>query len=52
MLAHRLEDVREAMAISPEVPLVTCDARDRESTKQTLIQLVEHAMQHWMARAR
>jgi signal recognition particle receptor subunit beta len=52
VLAHRLEDVRDALAIGPTIPILTCDARNRESTKQTLIRLVEHAMQHWMARAR
>jgi uncharacterized protein len=26
------------------VPVVQCDARDRRSTKSTLISLVEHAM--------
>jgi hypothetical protein len=30
------------------VPIVTCDARNRESTKQTLITLVEHSMRKWM----
>ena len=49
---HRLNDVREAMAISPAVPMVSCDARDRDSTKGTLIGLVEHAMRYWMARSR
>lgn len=44
VLAHRVEDVRDALAIEPTVPIVTCDARERESTKQTLIGLVEHAM--------
>jgi hypothetical protein len=29
--------------------MVSCDARDRESVKQTLIALVEHAMRHRMA---
>ena len=47
-LAHRPEDVREAMSIDPAIPMVSCDARDRESVKQTLIALVEHAMQHRM----
>jgi signal recognition particle receptor subunit beta len=51
VLTHRIDDVREAMAISPGIPMVSCDARDRDSTKQTLIGLVEHAMQYWMARA-
>ena len=44
ILMHHLDDVREAMAIDPVVPIITCDARDRESTKFTLITLVEHAI--------
>ena len=47
VLRHELEDVREALAIDPAVPILTVDARDRESTKQALIALVEHAMQVW-----
>ncbi len=43
-LSHRVEDVRDALAIDPSVPIVPCDARERESTKHTLIGLVEHAM--------
>jgi signal recognition particle receptor subunit beta len=38
---HDVEDVREAMSINPNIPIVACDARQRESTKQTLISLVE-----------
>jgi len=49
VLAHRIEDVREAMSIDDSIPIVSCDARHRESTKQTLIALVEHAMHHRMA---
>jgi uncharacterized protein len=49
LLQHRVEDVREAMSIDSMIPIVTCDARKRESTKQTLITLVEHAMQYRMA---
>ena len=49
VLAHRVEDVREAMSIDPAVPMVTCDARQRESTKETLIALVQHAMHQRMA---
>jgi signal recognition particle receptor subunit beta len=44
------EDVREAMAISPDVPIVKCDARQRESTKEVLITMVQHAMHLWQAR--
>jgi uncharacterized protein len=51
-LRHDLEDVREALAIDPAVPVLTVDARDRESTKHALIALVEHAMQVWAVGAR
>lgn len=43
-LHHRLEDVREALAVSPEVPMVVTDARNREATKATLLELVGHAL--------
>ncbi|MGP4021051.1 GTP-binding protein [Saccharopolyspora sp. 5N708] len=49
-MLHSIEQVREAMAIGPDVPIGPCDARDRESTKRTLIALVEHAMRHWTTR--
>jgi signal recognition particle receptor subunit beta len=49
MLHHRIEDVREALTIDETVPIVTCDARNRQSTKQALITLVEHAMRQWMS---
>lgn len=41
---HSVEDVKEALSIPPDVPVVQCDARGRDSTKATLITLVEHAM--------
>jgi signal recognition particle receptor subunit beta len=41
---HAITDVQEALSVSPRVPIVRCDARDRASTKKTLITLVEHAM--------
>jgi uncharacterized protein len=49
MLHHRINDVREALTVDAGVPVVTCDARNRESTKQTLITLVEHAMRQRMS---
>ncbi|MBV9312810.1 MAG: ATP/GTP-binding protein [Pseudonocardia sp.] len=52
VLSHRISDVREAMAIDHSIPMVSCDARSRESTKHTLIGLVEHAMQYWMSHGR
>ncbi|MFI9274778.1 GTP-binding protein [Kitasatospora sp. NPDC052896] len=39
---HSLEEVRAALDLAPEVPLVDCDARDRESSKRVLITLVRH----------
>jgi signal recognition particle receptor subunit beta len=39
---HTPEDVRHALDLDPHIPLVTCDARSRESGKQVLIKLVQH----------
>ncbi|MEH0936367.1 GTP-binding protein [Micromonospora psammae] len=36
------EAVRQALDLDPEVPVVLCDARDRQSAKLVLISLVEH----------
>ncbi len=44
MLSHNVNDVREALAVPADVPLILCDARDRESTKAALLELVQHAM--------
>src|SRR5690242_3441020 len=44
ILTHSIEDVREALAVGGTTPVIQTDARSRESTKQTLITLVEHAM--------
>lgn len=41
---HRLEDVREALAVPEDVPLITTDARDRNQTKVALLELVQHAL--------
>ncbi len=41
---HSDEEVREALALSPQVPIVRTDARNRESVKATLISLVEHVV--------
>ena len=41
---HQLEDVREALAVGAQVPVIPCDARSRESTKQVLITLVEYVL--------
>jgi signal recognition particle receptor subunit beta len=39
---HSLDSVRDALSLPEDVPLVDCDARDRESAKQVLITLVDH----------
>ncbi|MFD7987167.1 ATP/GTP-binding protein [Kitasatospora indigofera] len=39
---HGLDEVRRALDLPDDVPLVDCDARDRESAKQVLIALVRH----------
>jgi uncharacterized protein len=44
VFTHAIEDVRDALSISPHVPIVNCDARRRDSTKATLIALIDHAM--------
>jgi signal recognition particle receptor subunit beta len=46
---HGIDDVYEALAIGTHIPIVRCDARNRESTKACLITLVEHAMAVQMA---
>ena len=38
------EEIRAALELHPEVPLVWCDARDRALSKLALITLVRHAM--------
>jgi signal recognition particle receptor subunit beta len=38
------EDIRIALALNPEVPIVLCDARNRESVKKVLITLVRYVM--------
>jgi uncharacterized protein len=48
---HSLDDVREALQISADVPLVTCDARDRGSVREALITMVTHAMERSVATA-
>jgi signal recognition particle receptor subunit beta len=41
---HDLESVREALAVSPDVPMVYTDARSKQATKHALITLVQLAM--------
>jgi signal recognition particle receptor subunit beta len=42
ILAHRLDTVRDALQLRPDVPLITCDARESTSVAQALLVVVEH----------
>jgi hypothetical protein len=39
------EEVRHALDLDPDVPVLLCDARQKESAKEVLIGLVEHVME-------
>ena len=41
---YPLHDVRAALAIPAEVPMIEVDARDRESAKQALIRITEYSL--------
>ncbi|SIQ36066.1 GTP-binding protein [Micromonospora avicenniae] len=41
---YRLDEVQAALNLDPDVPVLLCDARRRESSKEVLITLLEHAM--------
>ncbi|MGX1128079.1 signal recognition particle receptor subunit beta [Streptomyces glaucescens] len=43
---HTAADVRDALDLDPQVPVIDCDARSRASSKQVLITLVRHIQQH------
>jgi len=41
---YSAQDVRVALDLDPGLPIVTCDARSRESAKEVLIALIEHVL--------
>lgn len=41
---HAVEDVREALSLTQDVPIVTCDARERGTVTDVLTALVMHAL--------
>jgi hypothetical protein len=41
---YSLDDVRDALVISPKVRVISCDARSRASATETLIAATEHAL--------
>ena len=43
-LTHHLSDVRRALALAPDVPVISCDARESGSVARALLTVVEHTM--------
>ncbi len=43
---YTIEQLREALDLLPDTPIVQCDARHKESSAHALITLVEHALHH------
>jgi uncharacterized protein len=43
------DDVRQALDVGAHVPVQHCDARDRGSSQQVLVKLLEHLMATAMA---
>jgi uncharacterized protein len=41
---YSVEDVRTALDVDPNLPIILCDARSRESAKEVLITLIEHVL--------
>ncbi|WP_046469007.1 GTP-binding protein [Allosalinactinospora lopnorensis] len=48
---HPVEDVRDAMALAPEVPILLCDVRSRQETAGVLAQLVRYSLTYESAPA-
>jgi signal recognition particle receptor subunit beta len=46
---HSDGEVRDALTLAPHIPMVRLDARKKDSVKNTLIELVEHALSVRMA---
>jgi len=47
-----LEEVRDALGLDPDVPMVDCDARDRESVKNVLVALTERVLARRLGKER
>ena len=41
---HSLSDVATALDVKPDVPVIAIDARDRESVKESILVLLNHAL--------
>jgi signal recognition particle receptor subunit beta len=43
-LRHSLESIAQALNLAADVPVITCDARRRESSRDVLVALAQHAI--------
>lgn len=50
--AFELEEVREALGLGPEVPIVHCDARDRASVRDVLVALMDQVINRHVSSGR
>ena len=39
---YPIPEVREALGVAPQIPVIDCDARNRQSVKVALITLLQH----------
>nr|WP_237548791.1 ATP/GTP-binding protein [Streptomyces sp. SID4950] len=39
---HPIDEIRDALDLSPHTPIVACDARDRASSRDVLVALIHH----------
>ena len=44
VVEHKIDDVREALDVRPDVPIVLCDARTRQSVKIALLEVTQHTI--------
>jgi signal recognition particle receptor subunit beta len=44
-LRYQTDDVRSALDLKPDIPVIFCDARDRRSSTGVLINLIQHLLQ-------
>jgi signal recognition particle receptor subunit beta len=44
-LRYQVDDVRSALDLKPDTPVIFCDARDRRSATGVLIDLIKHLLQ-------
>jgi signal recognition particle receptor subunit beta len=51
VLHHELDDVREALGVGSNVPVLAFDARDKASTKDMLVSVLERALERALLRA-